>query len=42
MQVMQLKYSVAVNSLTITPFDCMDEYHLKEMWKSPNIQFVQC
>ncbi len=32
-----LKYGVAVKCATITPNAArMDEYHLKEMWKSPN------
>ena len=31
------KYKVAVKCATITPNAArMDEYHLKEMWKSPN------
>lgn len=32
-----MKYKVAVKCATITPnADRVDEYHLKEMWKSPN------
>ena len=32
-----MKYKVAVKCATITPNAArMDEYHLKEMWKSPN------